>query len=378
MESEDGSLEDGEVVDYTPLERPSLPTDINYVNGTSSVSSDEVSLSSSDTEEDSDIEPYLRPKKQKLTKHNKFKYLSSKSTNKYNVWSIGLQEETLSENLVNCGVEKIDRSRNVESYDYQMKYRLEDDHEQITELDHEDEKLRLNYSRGYKRRRGECGKQRHIRQRSKDRDWQEHRQGANAIKRTISELSVTDSDSPEDVAKDIASKLLETKEDLILRVVTVLGNKKAIDLYNETKRIEEDGGMMVMNGSRRRTPGGVYLLLVKRDTNIPHEKIKQIFNVEKEMTQQFRRKRKKNFKTNEMKKSILGDELLPNLLTRSELELRNTTPEVLEGEHAVSNPPPSPATDCDGTEPLNVQPQQIVTYDDDFLQLNYDDNMELF
>lgn len=77
---------------------------------------------------------------------------------------------------------------------------------------------------------------------------------------------------------------------------------------------------------------------------------------------------------------MFSDELLPNLLTRSEqLELRDRTPEAPEGEHAVTNPPPSPATDCDAADTLHVQHQQIVTYDDDFLQLNVDDNeMELF
>lgn len=375
MESEDGGLEDGEIVDYTPLERPSLPVSNNYVNGASTLSSEEASLGSSESDEDSDTEQYMRPKKRKLTKY-KYKFSNHKPMNKYNVWSIGLQEEALSETLVKCDVEKIDRSRNVESYDYQMKYRLDDDEDQIRELEQE-EKLRKEYSKNNKRRHGECGKQRHIRQNSRDRNkWPDQKY---IIKRTISDLSVSDADAPEEVAKDICTKLSETKEELILRLVNTLGNKKAMEIYNETKRIEEDGGMMVMNGSRRRTPGGVYLLLVKRDDDIPPEKIKKIFTDDKEMTQQFRRKKKKNCKNNDIKKSILGDELLPNLLTRSEqLELRDRIPEP-EREHAVSNPPPSPATDGDGTDTIHVQPQQIVTYDDDFLQLNADDNeMELF
>ena len=41
-----------------------------------------------------------------------------------------------------------------------------------------------------------------------------------------------------------------------------LGRTQARALLTETIRIEEQGGMMVPDGSRRRTPGGVYLYLV--------------------------------------------------------------------------------------------------------------------
>lgn len=36
-----------------------------------------------------------------------------------------------------------------------------------------------------------------------------------------------------------------------------------------------------MNGSRRRTAGGVYLWLVKNDKHIPQEKIREIFYYDK-------------------------------------------------------------------------------------------------
>lgn len=61
------------------------------------------------------------------------------------------------------------------------------------------------------------------------------------------------------------------------RVVDIIGKEKAIEFYEKTKRIEEDGGMMIMNGSRRRTPGGVYLFLVKNDRHIPRSDIREIF-----------------------------------------------------------------------------------------------------
>lgn len=52
-------------------------------------------------------------------------------------------------------------------------------------------------------------------------------------------------------------------------------------------------------------------------------------------------------------------------------------PDEGDGDHAVSNPPPSPATDQD-TPPPNIH--QITSYDDidDFLDCEGTEDMELF
>lgn len=65
------------------------------------------------------------------------------------------------------------------------------------------------------------------------------------------------------------------------RIVDIIGKEKAIDFFQKTKKIEEGGGMLIMNGSRRRTAGGVYLWLVKNDEHIPREKIREIFDYDK-------------------------------------------------------------------------------------------------
>lgn len=44
----------------------------------------------------------------------------------------------------------------------------------------------------------------------------------------------------------------------MLRAVEILGKEMPMEIFKETQRIERDGGMMVMNGIRRRTPGGVF------------------------------------------------------------------------------------------------------------------------
>lgn len=63
----------------------------------------------------------------------------------------------------------------------------------------------------------------------------------------------------------------------IERVVSIAGKERAINFFAETQKIEMDGGMLIMNGSRRRTPGGVYLYLVKSDQHLEQEKIREIF-----------------------------------------------------------------------------------------------------
>ena len=43
----------------------------------------------------------------------------------------------------------------------------------------------------------------------------------------------------------------------------IVGVDVALDLFNKTKDIESKGGMMIKNGERRRTPGGVFMQLLR-------------------------------------------------------------------------------------------------------------------
>ncbi|KAF5901943.1 phosphorylated adapter RNA export protein, partial [Clarias magur] len=82
-------------------------------------------------------------------------------------------------------------------------------------------------------------------------------------------------DDPEDkVIDEIAHRLKEPKKELIERVVNVIGTKKAIELLSETATIEQNGGLYTVDGSRRRTPGGVYLNLLKNTPSITHDQVK--------------------------------------------------------------------------------------------------------
>lgn len=49
----------------------------------------------------------------------------------------------------------------------------------------------------------------------------------------------------------------------MIGIVEIVGVEVALDLFNKTKDIESKGGMMIKNGERRRTPGGVFMQLLR-------------------------------------------------------------------------------------------------------------------
>jgi hypothetical protein len=70
--------------------------------------------------------------------------------------------------------------------------------------------------------------------------------------------------SQEDVAAIIADTLGETEEGprkSILSIVRAAGRTHAKELLSMTLQTEENGGILVPDGSRRRTPGGVFFYL---------------------------------------------------------------------------------------------------------------------
>ena len=54
---------------------------------------------------------------------------------------------------------------------------------------------------------------------------------------------------------------------LLCRCWRLLGEERARQLGEETLAIEANGGMLIADGSRRRTPGGVFFELVKRQAS---------------------------------------------------------------------------------------------------------------
>jgi hypothetical protein len=82
----------------------------------------------------------------------------------------------------------------------------------------------------------------------------------------------------EEVATLIADQLGETETSprrLMLRLVRRLGVETALAFLKQTQEIEEQGGMMLPDGSRRRTPGGVWLSLVRK--SLPSQEVFRLF-----------------------------------------------------------------------------------------------------
>ncbi|XP_067004622.1 phosphorylated adapter RNA export protein [Anabrus simplex] len=386
-------LEDGEIIDYSPLPRPMVQARSDGMRYSDN-SEDDNDSNNSDSDIDSDS-PCFRPKRVKMK--NKVRYINheqnSSQKKKYSVWCSDIQESELANELVNCDVRQkgLDRSRNVESYDYTLAYSLNEEGCEGEDSDEETDKghrKRRFHERGTNFKQdsnnGELPrisvKQRLGRRQNDPNELRGH-------PRLIMDLRVTEENDVEDVAIDIANKLCEPKDDLILRVVQILGKEKAISLYRKCKEIEAAGGMLVLNGSRRRTPGGVFLTLIKRDSDITRENRNQIFEGDKKnggkgkkfSINKIEDKNDKDYGKNMCTESLPSERDLPALLTHGELtvqqfaEARKGKREEVDGEKHVTNPPPSPATD--GGE--QIDETREITYDDDFLDLGCD-TMDIF
>lgn len=401
MEAEPLELEDGEVIDdetsdietYKVLKRPhSMANKEENVKMGYSDESDASADSESDSDSDSEHNKSKRPKLKIKRSRNMTKNWGERN-DKYKIWCTQLQEESLTEDLISCGVtRKQNQERSVESYPIPHHYSFNvrwdtENHNNNSSEDEKDTEIRstnkrTNSDRGNVKLR--LGKKRN----SMDVDNQK---GAT---RKMADLITTIESTDADVTDDIASKLNEKKVILIGRIVEIIGKEKAIDFYQQTKKIEEGGGLLTMNGSRRRTAGGIYLWLVKNDEHIPREKIREIFYYDKkEHTDQrkadaFARRQK----AQELIKCLENgsEKDLPALLTKAELSTREIAEEArlrrgegmdrmpVDSDRTMTNPPPSPVTDDpDHTEHSLVQ-RHVQDYGEDFLDIGIDiDSMEV-
>ncbi|KAJ8717383.1 hypothetical protein PYW08_005782 [Mythimna loreyi] len=397
LEREDGELEDSDVEEgaYIPLARPEAFNPPSLVNmQIQDEQSDEASAQESSGSE-SDDEPRRRAKRTKLRPRRPLPQPDKKD--KYNIWCKALQEDLLTEDMVSCDVSKKSRY-GVESYDYTIKYRLDDNYiskkKIFTANEDYDDSERLSNKRRHMERSNvklRLGKR-----------VNNHNYNDKLKPRNLRDLIVSAEDTVQNVADDIADGLSEDKKELLGQIVQGVGANKAIEIYKETQRVEAEGGMLVMNGTRRRTPGGVYFFLLKRDSDVSQEMVNQIFTEDRKETQRkVKRARAKSRQTvMEQLKQSLTDSELPSLLSRGEA--------TVQSEHG-SNPPPSPATDArdcssdtdahtdapasparprsplpDRTLPHAAprphdDPRRLHDYDDDdFLEVMCNDDMDLF
>uniref|UniRef100_A0A0M3ICG8 Phosphorylated adapter RNA export protein n=1 Tax=Ascaris lumbricoides TaxID=6252 RepID=A0A0M3ICG8_ASCLU len=73
----------------------------------------------------------------------------------------------------------------------------------------------------------------------------------------------------DELSKRIAKALGERDGSSIIAAVKAVGETLALKLFEEARNVEASGGMLVVNGSRRRTPGGVFLALFKANPDVP-------------------------------------------------------------------------------------------------------------
>src|SRR5713226_5776566 len=69
----------------------------------------------------------------------------------------------------------------------------------------------------------------------------------------------------------LAEVLQEPNRPLLTQVLRVLGTDRTTAILTETLQCEANGGMLTTDGTRRRTPGGVFFQLVRQQAR-PQER----------------------------------------------------------------------------------------------------------
>uniref|UniRef100_A0A1Q3F8V3 Phosphorylated adapter RNA export protein n=1 Tax=Culex tarsalis TaxID=7177 RepID=A0A1Q3F8V3_CULTA len=421
---QDLELEEGEVTDesddgYTPLQRPELATvtKTEFAGG-ASVSqartqmdmlsdqddlNDDDDVPSSDDDDDSDLEAggafgkrmrtnndrkmRIKPPLEKIPPPRQGSSsscggsgsgLSSSVPNKYNIWTESLQEDTLMETMRGCDVTLNGmRNRDVESYDYSLKYRMNGGNafhralkRRQSNSDDSDgfgggKRFRSTsfggVSCGVMREQRKSAKLRLGKRNSSDESQDSFQNAPRFASRHILDLNVADGCSYEVFAAELARKLCEEKDDLMLRVVNVLGKEIPAKLFKETQKIEADGGMLIMNGARRRTPGGVFLFLLKHNEEIDKDDKRSIFLDEKKAAIKERKVSQsvnREKKVEELKATLNRQAADNELPTRGDLLLvgHMLKPET---HSTLSNPPPSPVGDENREGSPDFHPQNV-------------------
>ena len=88
----------------------------------------------------------------------------------------------------------------------------------------------------------------------------------------MSDEQPTKNITADEVEQTIAERLGETEAEplqLLHKVVKKLGPEQALAFLKETQEIEAQGGLLLPDGSRRHTPGGVSFYLVRTEDPKP-------------------------------------------------------------------------------------------------------------
>ncbi|XP_018094107.1 phosphorylated adaptor for RNA export S homeolog isoform X1 [Xenopus laevis] len=232
--------------------------------------------------------------------------INTGATKRNNVWGAVLQEQTQEAVASELGIMdmegQLDMSRQSETYNYILARKLMEKAEKEEELKLNkelDEFMQEDKESAPKEENGHLKRKRPVKERLGERLEMEYK----------GRYEITEADSEDKVSDEIAYRLREPKKDLIVRIVKILGTKKAIELLMETAEVEQNGGLFIMNGTRRRTPGGVYLNLLKNTPSITSDQVKEIFCLENQKEYESKKaakKRRRHLIGKKMKEAIKG------------------------------------------------------------------------
>nr|XP_046234404.1 phosphorylated adapter RNA export protein [Scatophagus argus]XP_046234405.1 phosphorylated adapter RNA export protein [Scatophagus argus] len=227
-----------------------------------------------------------------------------------NIWGSVVQEQCQDAVAAELGVFGMEgevsmSSRNVETYNYVLARKImekeremenQKDKGEVSMLDAELEEY-MKERDSEERAGGDAKRKRSVRERL----------GPRAEMDIKGRYEITEDDPEDKVADEIAHRLQEPKKDLIVRIVEVIGKKKAIELLGETVTLEETGGVYTIDGSRRRTPGGVYINLLKNTPSITKAQVRKIFSEEQQKEYKIKKtaqKRRRHLLAKRMKQAI--------------------------------------------------------------------------
>ncbi|CAG5123477.1 unnamed protein product [Candidula unifasciata] len=192
-----------------------------------------------------------------------------------NVWGSVITEQVLSQEVKMFGVDNsgvLAATRDVESYDFT---KAKEDERPDVDIDPDEvdnsrddifdegvdlEKEVLKHENRKRKR--------HVKERLGKRQYNNQKRPA---------IKITADDSVANIVAAITKGLSEPKTELFTRIVDTVGKDLAIKLFYMTEDVEQCGGMMTNDGYRRRTPGGVYIQLLKNDASVSADVIESIF-----------------------------------------------------------------------------------------------------
>ncbi|NP_001003995.1 phosphorylated adapter RNA export protein [Danio rerio] len=266
-----------------------------------------------------------------------------------NIWGSVVQEQSQEAVAAELGIMGMEgavsmSSRQSETYNYVFARKM-----MAKERDEEEEGLKSTLDcelEGYMQQGGQDQKDSsHLKRKRPAKE----RLGPRAEMDLKGRYEIKEDDPEERVIDEIAHRLMEPKKDLIERVVRVIGNKKAIELLSETATIEQSGGLYTVDGSRRRTPGGVYLNLLKNTPSISHGQVKEIFHEENQKecnSKKAAKKRRRQIVAKKMKQAI-GT---LNLQEQDDISRETFASDTEEALVSLEEAPEAPSEHALGTE----------------------------